>query len=141
MLTKNLDRLKPLMQDQGHWGGIHAVYNIYNATRLVELTQFARDRRLAVHWQSLYQPECLDPSRLGTRTVELAKQEIGKLLDSQLCLDNERQFFETVLSNLSGAENLHKEFATHIADMEQIYHTDQQGQFKKLWPELSYLMD
>lgn len=141
LLTKNLATLKPLFQSQGHWGGIHAVYNMYNATRLIEFTQFARDQGLTIHWQSLYQPECLDPSRLGERTVELAKQEINHLLNSQLCIDNEQQFFKTVLNNLSGTENLHKEFTTHISEMEKIYHTDQLGQFQTLWPELSYLME
>ena len=77
LLLHNLDLVQGLIRDQGHWGGIHAVYNIYNATRLQELTQFARDRGLTIHWQSLYQPECLDPLKLGIKIHALAQQEIS----------------------------------------------------------------
>ena len=57
-LLSNLDRIQELMRTQGHWGGIHAVYNVYNITKLVDFTQFARSRGLSIQWQSLYQPEC-----------------------------------------------------------------------------------
>jgi organic radical activating enzyme len=139
LLLKNLDRVKLLMQDQGHWGGIHAVYNIYNATRLVEFTEFAREQALTIHWQSLYQPECLDPLRLGQRTVDTVQKEIDNLLSRGICQPSEQEFFETVSSNIISQENLQKEFADHVAEIEQVYHTDQTGQFAKLWPELSYL--
>jgi MoaA/NifB/PqqE/SkfB family radical SAM enzyme len=140
LLEKNLDILKPLMTSGAHWGGIHAVYNIYNATCLVELTKFARDRELAIHWQSLYQPECLDPARLGKEVAELAKKEIENLLALDICLDNERQFFQTVLTELSGTDDLRKDFQRHITDIEQKYHADQQGQFAALWPEIYNLI-
>jgi MoaA/NifB/PqqE/SkfB family radical SAM enzyme len=136
LLEKNLDILKPLMENNGHWGGIHAVYNIYNATRLVEFTKFARSQGLTIHWQSLYQPEYLDPARLGPRVVSLAQQEIQKLLDLGICLDNERDFFATVLPNLSGKDNLTDEFQKHILEIEKVYHCDQLNQFSKLWPEI-----
>jgi MoaA/NifB/PqqE/SkfB family radical SAM enzyme len=139
LLLKNLDTLKLLMQNQEHWGGIHAVYNIYNSTRLIEFTEFARAQGLTIHWQSLYQPECLDPARLGANTTELAQQEIQKLLSADMCLKSEQAFFQTVKNNLSSAEDLAVEFYQHIQDTEQKYHTDQQGQFVKLWPELEYL--
>ena len=128
------------MESGRHWGGIHAVYNIYNATCLVELTKFARDRGLAVHWQSLYQPDCLDPARLGKEIAELAKKEIENLLSLDICLDNERQFFQTVLTGLSGTDNLQKDFQQHITEIEQKYHTDQLGQFACLWPEIYNLI-
>jgi MoaA/NifB/PqqE/SkfB family radical SAM enzyme len=140
LLEKNLDILKPLMTSGAHWGGIHAVYNIYNATCLVELTEFARDRGLAIHWQSLYQPECLDPARLGKEIAELATKEIENLLSLDICLLNERQFFQTVLTGLSGTDDLRKDFQQHITEMEQKYHTDQQGQFARLWPEIYNLI-
>jgi sulfatase maturation enzyme AslB (radical SAM superfamily) len=139
LLLKNLSLIQNLMSTQGHWGGIHAVYNIYNATRLVELTEFARNQGLTIHWQSLYQPEYLDPQRLGVKTVELAKAEIDNLLATTLCLETEREFFQQVQHTLHNTQDLAQEFGQHIEQIENQYHADQQGQFAKLWPELDYL--
>jgi MoaA/NifB/PqqE/SkfB family radical SAM enzyme len=136
LLLRNLDLVQDLMRDQGHWGGIHSVYNIYNATRLQEFTQFARDRGLTIHWQSLYQPECLDPTRLGDEIVDLARAEIDRLLAADICLDNEQQFFQSVLSGMRSQCDLRDELQQHVHDIEQQYHTDQQGQFRTLWPEI-----
>ena len=140
MLEKNLDILKPLITSGAHWGGIHAVYNLYNATRLIELTKFARSRNLTIHWQSLYQPECLDPARLGKEIAELATTEIENLLALDICLLDERQFFQTVLTGLSGTDDLRRDFRQHITEIEQKYHTDQQSQFAALWPEIYNLI-
>ena len=137
LLLTNLDKIQYLMQSNGHWGGIHAVYNIYNATRLIELTEFARRNNLTIHWQSLYQPEYLDPAQLGNNVVALAKEEITNLLNEDICLDNEQQFFENVLLTLQSRGDLRNEFKQHIAQIESLYHPDQQGQFVKLWPELT----
>ena len=137
-LITNLDVLRPLMRSGQHWGGIHAVYNIYNATRLVELTEFARERELTIHWQSLYQPECLDPQRLGPMVKQLALAEIDRLLAMNICLDSERQFFETVKSNIAAPrDDLRSQLFEHTAQIEQQYHPQSQGQFARLWPELN----
>jgi hypothetical protein len=141
LLQRNLDQLEPLMEHQRHWGGIHAVYNLYNATRLTELTKFARSRGLTIHWQSLYQPECLDPSRLGPQTHELAIQEIQQLLSSDICLSNEREFFDAVLAKQNCQDNLQSQFQQHISEIEQKYHKDQTGNFVRLWPELAHLVE
>lgn len=136
-LIKNLDRIQKLMINSQHWGGIHAVYNIYNATRLIEFTQFARSRNLSIHWQSLYQPKFLDPARLENHFVELARLEIKNLLDMNICLPDEHKFFQTVLDQLTVKENLLDQFAQHIAEIEKKYHVDQHGKFAELWPELN----
>lgn len=136
LLLKNLDAIQQLMRDQGHWGGIHAVYNIYNATNLQELTEFARRRGLAIHWQSLYQPECLDPSNLGDDVVKLAQDEIQLLLEQNVCLSAEKEFFETVLQNLQSKQDLRSNLREHTAQMEQQYHTNSAGEFERLWPEI-----
>ena len=137
-LITNLDVLRPLMRSGQHWGGIHAVYNIYNATRLVELTEFARERELTIHWQSLYQPECLDPQRLGPMVKQLALAEIDRLLAMNICLDSELQFFETVKSNIAAPrDDLRSQLFEHTAQIEQQYHPQSQGQFARLWPELN----
>jgi hypothetical protein len=126
------------MQSNRHWGGIHAVYNIYNATRLIELTEFARSQGLTIHWQSLYQPDCLDPQRLGNQIKQLALQEIDRLLELDICLDSERLFLQTVKSNIqSDRDDLRSEFAAHIQNIETKYHPDTAGKFKQLWPELA----
>ena len=132
----NLDLIQDLISTQGHWGGIHAVYNIYNATRLVEFTTFARNRGLTIHWQSLYQPEYLDPQRLGSMFIHKAKQERDRLLESGLCKPNEEEFFKNIHFN-AGVENLRKDFYQHIYEIEAKYHSDQAGQFSQLWPELA----
>lgn len=140
LLIRNLDCIQILMREHGHWGGIHAVYNIYNATRLVELTEFARSRDLTIHWQSLYQPECLDPARLGPNIASLAAQHIRKLLSLNICLESEQSFFQQVLQNLECREDCRTELHNHISQIESQYHTDQQGQFVKLWPEIAELL-
>lgn len=135
-LVHNLDLIQPLMIDHGHWGGIHAVYNIYNATRLRELTEFARSRNITIHWQSLYQPECLDPARLGGDIHALAMSEIDDLLDSSLCLESEQQFFQSVRTGTVN-DDLRQQLEKHVTDMETKYHKDQLGQFARLWPEIA----
>ena len=113
------------------------MYNIYNATCLIELTEFARSQGLTIQWQSLYQPDCLDPQRLGDRIKQLALQEIEQLLALDICLDNERLFFQTVKSNIQAAgDDRRTEFAKHIQDIETKYHIDKAGKFIQLWPEL-----
>jgi MoaA/NifB/PqqE/SkfB family radical SAM enzyme len=139
LLQRNLDLLRPLMDSEQHWGGIHAVYNLYNATRLVEFTEFARSRDLAIVWQSLYQPECLDPTRLGSEVSDLAKNEISKLLELGICLDNETQFFQNVLAGFDAKDNLQSQFREHVSEIENQYHIDQHGNFQRLWPELGDL--
>lgn len=138
-LLSNLDQIQDLMKHAGHWGGIHAVYNIYNASRLHEFHEFARSRDLLVHWQSLYQPEYLDPTRLGGDVAALTRSEIKILLNSKLLLPSERSFFETVLANQRTGDALQQEFKQHITDIETLYHRDQAGKFLKLWPELGVI--
>jgi hypothetical protein len=140
LLEKNLDLLKPLMENNGHWGGIHAVYNLYNATRLVELTEFARQRNLTIHWQSLYQPECLDPARLGPPVLQLAQAEISKLLSMDICLPEEQEFLQTVQFGLTVKDNMIPQLKQHIHNIETQYHTDQLGQFARLWPEIDNVL-
>jgi len=134
-LLHNLDLVQDLMRDGGHWGGIHAVYNIYNATRLQEFTEFARERGLTIHWQSLYQPDCLDPARLGPEIAAQARAEIETLITRDICLESELTFFRNVLKGTS-RDDLRGQLREHISDIEQRYHTDKQGCFALLWPEI-----
>ena len=149
LLQENLAIIKSLMVKdsnnfQAHWGGIHAVYNMYNATRLTELRQFAHEQGLTVLWQNLFGPVCLDPTKHNQAVAQLAAEEIEKFYATGLATDSERVFFDTLLqqyranTNITSAQT--QEFAKHIHDIENKYHPDQQGQFARLWPELSNLL-
>lgn len=142
LLCDNLAQVRDFMRERGHWGGIHAVYNIYNSTRLVEFTQFARQQELSIQWQSLYQPDYLDPMKLGPYAARQAVNEIERLLSLDICMPNEDAFFRTVLNSIASSDKtLQSEFAQHIYDIETRWHTNCQGQFRVLWPELAELCD
>lgn len=137
LLEENVGRIKQLFA-QGQWGGVHAVYNIYNATRLTELFDWAKALDIDTHWQSLYQPECLDPLRHNQRIRDLALQEIQTVLGRTDLTDSELAFFVQAQQNyqLAPLQDLALDLQQHIEEMEQKYHTDQLGQFQHLWPEI-----
>jgi len=145
MLQDNLATVKQLMKNNGHWGGIHAVYNIYNATRLCELKQFARDTDTTILWQNLFQPRCLDPFLHGSTVAHLAAAEIEQLYQQNLVAESERTFFDRALAKyksnatMSDHVTVSFEFSQHIKKNEHQFHPDKQGKFVELWPELAYL--
>jgi hypothetical protein len=145
-LQNNLATVKDLMKHNGHWGGIHAVYNIYNATRLVEFKQFAHDTDTSVLWQNLFQPTYLDPFLHGSTVAKLAAAEIETLQSKGLVDESERAFFDQALKNYQAKCNLPDtvtkvdfDFWRHITDIETKYHPDKAGEFLRLWPELEHL--
>jgi radical SAM protein with 4Fe4S-binding SPASM domain len=144
LLKNNLAIIKDLMTNQGHWGGIHAVYNLYNATRIVELKQFAHEQGVSVLWQNLFQPTFLDPFLHGTTVAELAAIEIEKLYATGLAIDADRAFFDQALvkyrSITENTPDVAEQFSRRTQELESKYHTDHQGQFIKLWPELGHLL-
>lgn len=146
LLNHNVDLVRDLMTHQGHWGGIHAVYNVYNCTRLVEFKQWAHDRGLTIMWQTLFQPEYLDPLQHGEELRRLAGLEAQRLLDTcgDILQDNERDFFTHAVSNLkntpSRSGHYTELFKKHILDNEDIYHPDKKDQFVQLWPEFEFLV-
>lgn len=145
MLQSNLAVVKDLMKNNGHWGGIHAVYNIYNATRLCELKEFAHDTNTTILWQNLFQPRHLDPFLHGGTVAKLAAAEIEKLHQKKLVAESEQVFFDQALkkyqTNLKVPDQVTVsfEFKSHTKKIEHQYHPDTQGQFEQLWPELSFL--
>jgi organic radical activating enzyme len=144
-VQNNLARVKDLIKNNGHWGGIHAVYNIYNATRLRELKQFAQETDTTILWQNLFQPKSLDPFLHGAGVAELASQEIEYLYDNDLVTDSERVFFDQALKTYAERMDIVKvsdvdiSFWKHIYDIEHRYHPDKLGEFVRLWPELEFL--
>ena len=144
-IQENLKIIKNLMTTQGHWGGIHAVYNIYNATRVCELRQFAQDANVTVLWQNLFQPEYLNPFLHGSELAQQAIAEIERFYEMNIATPVERQFFDQALQTyrqkLNGpkATNIDFPFQKHIQEIENRYHQDKAGEFKRLWPELVFL--
>jgi MoaA/NifB/PqqE/SkfB family radical SAM enzyme len=142
LLESNLKQIKKLCDTGQHWAGIHSVYNIYNCTRLVEFTEFARQSGFVIRWQTLFQPNYLDPQHLTAKTVHLARQEIERLLSMNICEASEQQFFEQVLDTLKPHKiDLTTKFQQHIWEIENKYHTDQKGMFETLWPDLKFLLE
>jgi MoaA/NifB/PqqE/SkfB family radical SAM enzyme len=139
-LLSNIKIIKRACATNQHWAGIHAVFNIYNATNLIELTKFAREHDLKIRWQTLFQPAYLDPTNLGSKTVFLVRHEIEQLLSLNICLHEETQFFEQVRNTIAvNKKDCVNDFQTHIHDIEHMYHRDQQGKFLDLWKELKHL--
>lgn len=142
-IRNNLAVIKDLMKSQGQWGGIHAVYNIYSATRICELRQFAHETDTTVLWQNLFQPDYLDPFLHGPEVAKAAAEEIEKFYQTGLATDAERQFFDQSLQNYKNVDaakpGIEHKFRQHIAEIESKYHRDQQGKFVELWPELAHL--
>jgi MoaA/NifB/PqqE/SkfB family radical SAM enzyme len=140
-IKHNLGLVKDLMKTQGHWGGIHAVYNIYNATRLVEFRQFTESAGVTVLWQNLFQPEYLDPFLHGPAVAKLAAAEIEQFYATSIATPAEHQFFDQALSNYRAItkeqSNITQQFKQHIHVNETQYHPDTQGQFAQLWPEIA----
>ena len=141
LLIDNILKIKKLFT-QGQWGGIHAVYNIYNATRLMELVDWAKHIGVDTHWQSLYQPDYLDPLKHSHQVRDLAQVELEKVLARTDLTDSERSFFDQARQNYQQpiTVDLAPEFKVHIQEIEQQYHPDQQGKFAELWPEFGNLL-
>ena len=141
LLVENIYKIKELFA-QGQWGGIHAVYNIYNATRLSDFIEWAKFVGVDTHWQSLYQPECLDPLKHSDTIKKLAQAELARVLARTDLTASERGFFEQAQQNYQNTSDvdLRQELLQHIDEIEQTYHRDQQGNFARLWPEIYNLL-
>jgi hypothetical protein len=139
-IQHNLKLIKDLMKNQGHWGGIHAVYNIYNATRICELREFAEQISTTVLWQNLFRPEYLDPFLHGPAVAAEAINEIERFYAMGIATPAEKVFFDNSLNIYRNIKQAHagveKKFKQHILDIETVFHPDQQGQFARLWPEI-----
>ena len=144
VLQENLKIIQGLIKSQSHWAGIHAVYNIYNATRICEFRQFANDAGATVLWQNLFQPNFLNPFLHAPNIAKLAAEEIERFYAMNMATDAERQFFDQALSKYNSTVKTQswvaQRFKKHIHDIETQYHPDTAGQFERLWPELAESM-
>jgi len=142
-ILKNLDMVQDLMRYNGHWGGIHAVYNLYNATRLVEFKKFAQDRGLRIVWQDLNSPGELDARRYGSEIAVLAAQEIERLFDTCEIDADERSLFEHALAHYLSVDTPAPDQLIQLkkfVDKIEHHHPDKQGEFAGLWPEFGALL-
>ena len=145
LMLHNLDIIQNLMKNNGHWGGIHAVYNLYNATRLYEFKKFAQDRDLTIKWQTLTGPQELNPRVYGQEISRLAAKEIQKIYDNFEVDKQEQDLFDSALTqyikNDQPTSNYNIELLNQfVDDIENIYHPDSKGKFAKLWPEFGKLL-
>jgi MoaA/NifB/PqqE/SkfB family radical SAM enzyme len=142
-LNRNLSMVKELFT-QGHWGGIHAVYNIYNATRVTEFRKWSSEQGVSVLWNNLFYPEHLNPFLHGPDVAKLAIDEIEKFYATGIATDTEIQLFDNALSTYKQITHerpgITKSFKDHINEIETKFHTDQIGQFHKLWPEFNNIL-
>lgn len=139
----NLDIIQDLMKNNGHWGGVHAVYNLYSASRLVEFKKFVAERGLSIVWQNLRVPECLDPRLYGVEIASIAAAEIERVFATCTVDANEQSLFSSALAHYRSqttpdADKLNR-LKQFISEIEH-YHPNQQGQFARLWPEFAEVL-
>jgi MoaA/NifB/PqqE/SkfB family radical SAM enzyme len=143
MLVNNLAIIKDLFK-QGHSGGIHAVYNIYNATCITEFRKWTATQGVNVVWNNLHYPSYLDPFLHSPEVAQAAASEIEQFYATGLATPAERQLFDNALNVYRAVtqerEGITHRFRQHIAKIETQYHKDQAGQFELLWPELAHLI-
>jgi hypothetical protein len=140
VLSHNIKLIKSV---PGHEMGIHAVYNLYNATRLNEFVSWARENDLTIQWQSLYGPACLDPLRLGPSVKDLAIKELDLVLSRSDLTHGERGFLHQARANYAKDHEAVAlaDLQQHTQEIETVYHPDQKDQFARLWPELQHLLN
>lgn len=137
VLEKNLQKLYTL-RGSGHWASMHAVYSLYNATRLLELVEWAKKSQLEINFQGLYRPAYLDPLFHNDSIRKIAMNQLDQTLARSDLTYRERIFLTQTRSTFDAPQtkNLTKEFLEYTTKLETEYHPDQQGQFAKLWPEI-----
>ena len=144
LMLHNLDVVQGLIKNNGHWGGIHAVYNLYNATRLCEFKKFANMRGLSIRWQNLGTPSELNPRNYGKEISQLAAKEIQRLYDNFEVDSHEQDLFDSafatyVLKDQTDTAMLNR-LKLFVENIENKYHTDKLGEFARLWPEFGELV-
>ena len=142
LLQHNLTVIKELFA-RGHWGGIHAVYSMYNATCLSNLFDWAKSQQLTVHFQTVHAPPYLNPTNHNQAVQDIALDEINKVLARTDLTDSERNFLSQVKEsyNQPATQDSSKELLDFINQIELTYHSNTKGQFAQLWPELAELIE
>ena len=144
LLDRNVRQVQEWCKNSGHWSGIHAVYNLYNCTHLNELRDYADSAGTGIVWQTLYQPDYLDPAMHSPEVRELAHQHIIQYQQRYPQVRGEQLFFSEVANRFQTIEPdwpmVSVRFREHIHLIETKYHTHDLGMFERLWPELAKLI-
>ena len=143
LMLHNLDLVQDLMKNNGHWGGIHAVYNLYNATRITEFKKFADERGLSIRWQNIGHA-VLNQRIYGKEIAGLVLQEAQTVLDTCKVDDQEKELFNSMITHCktqtqSDIHALNK-LKMFVDEIEIKYHPDKAGEFARLWPEFGELL-
>lgn len=149
---KNINLLKNLMLDKSklHNGGVHAVYNIYNCTRIVELKEWCKEMGLSIMWQPLHYPKDLAVVYQNLEIKKMAIAELERaiiLVERELAKDNlphgaepplraEKEFYFKIRDQLLKSQDNDANLLAFTHRIETEYHPDTKGQFEKLWPEI-----
>jgi len=152
-LDKNVTAACDKIRTSNHHGGVQAVYNIYNCTRLCDLKEYANKQGVNVTWQVVYGDQ-LDPTQHNENVRLLAIKEIHQFKRRFPEATVDISFFDGILKQLvtgnTGSATLHgwmkpmkpdnitrsKQFLKFTENIEDKWHPDQKGQFEKLWPEI-----
>ena len=144
LLDRNVRQVQEWCKNSGHWGGIHAVYNLYNCTHLNELRDYADSVVTEIVWQTLYQPDYLDPAMHSPKVRELSHQHIMQYQQRYPQTRGEQSFFSEVANRFQTIEPdwpmVSVRFREHIHLIETKYHTHDLGVFERFWPELAKLI-
>ena len=134
--------MKKILACDGHKVGVHALYNIYSATRLREFMDWVKQEQVAVEWQRLFHPAYLDPFRISAAVSELCLVELDSVLSRTDLCANEKNFFQQVRNTNAngGAHDMLTAFQDHVQQIEVHDHPDQKGKFAELWPEISKII-
>ena len=104
-LDANVRTVSAWIKQGRHYGGIHSVYNIYNCTRLDELRDYADTVGLDILWQTLYQPDYLDPAMHSPEVKDLARNSVIAYQKKYKLTNQEQGFFAEVLNRLDTIES------------------------------------
>ena len=144
LLNSNVKKVADWIKSQGHWGGIHAVYNLYNCTHLDELREYANSTGLEIVWQTLYQPDYLDPAMHSLPVRDLAVASIKTYQQQHTQTLSEQLFFSDVLNRIGTIEPdwpmIASKFREHIHLIETKYHKHDKNRFQELWPDLAKII-
>jgi hypothetical protein len=136
-LNKNVTVVSNKINKSNHHGGIHAVYNLYNCTRLCELKEYADLNNIDILWQQI-SGDHLDPCLHNNRIKQLALDEIEKYRHNFIISDSDKHFLDqTERSLVLDNRDYTQKFLDFTKNIETKWHPDQKGQFAKLWPELA----
>jgi radical SAM protein with 4Fe4S-binding SPASM domain len=134
---KNVDIIIDLINDdtKNHSGGIHAVYSLYNCTRMVEFKEWAQNKGLSILWNQTSHPPDIAVHNQNDKIRQLAINEIDKYLN-MFDLDQTENDFHLRSKRLLSESTYSVNPTEFTKRIETEYHPDTYGQFEKLWPEI-----